>query len=204
MASLHYNSSSICGPILGPLLKAAQCRLAVNSRAAFFMRGGGGVAGHARPDKSGRCRTTRTGKPVQPSAAGRRAPWVDSRYPRHHRHSLSRSTREHRPLREAARVAPWMNSVQRVKRERWVHESMTFRQKQTELDNSRTCGRGVDSDTPESTRTEHKAQALAGSIGRWVEPEQVQFLPSALPGSPLHGRVAGRSCYEPYAVEKKC
>jgi hypothetical protein len=39
MASLHYNSSSICGPILGPLLKAAQCRLAVNSRAAFFMRG---------------------------------------------------------------------------------------------------------------------------------------------------------------------
>lgn len=90
MANLHYNSSSICGPILGPLLKAAQCRLAINSRAAFFMRG----------------------------------------------------------------------------------------------------GRGVDSDTPESTRTEHKAQALAGSIGRWVEPEQVQFLPSALKGER----------YEPVAV----
>lgn len=51
-------------------------------------------------------------------------------------------------------------------------------------------GRGVDSDTPESTRTEHKAQALAGSIGRWVEPEQVQFLPSALKGER----------YEPVAV----
>jgi hypothetical protein len=111
MASLHYNSSSICGPILGPLLKAAQCRLAVNSRAAFFMRGRAAVPMRAF------CRW-----PV---------------------------------FRHVSIEANWASKKR-------------F----------------------ESARPPFPAARYTG----WPD----------LPVQSLDGRVAGRSCYEPYAVEKKC